>query len=115
MASIPIFSWKADLGAERSSQPLVTAVSFGDGYELRVAESLNRIRVSYNLNFTRPAKEIMEIESFLVDRGGSELFKWVDPLGQDHTWVCREWSGPTQQAQGLYVLSATFIEVFEAS
>ena len=114
MASFPVFEWKADLGAERSSQPLVSNVSFGDGYEYRVSESLNRVRVSYSVNFTRPAKEIMEIENFLVDRAGSESFKWLDPLGTERTWVCREWTGPTQQAQGVYVLSATFEEVFES-
>ncbi len=114
MATFPVFEWKADLGAERSSQPLVTSVSFGDGYELRVAESLNRIRVTYSLTFTRPALEIMEIENFLADRAGTEAFKWVDPLGVEKMWVCREWTGPSQQAKGVYVLSATFIEVFES-
>lgn len=113
MASFPNFTWQPDLGAERSSQPLVTTVSFGDGYEQRVGQSLNRTKHGYSVTFTRPAKEALEIAAFLEDRGGLESFKWTDPLGEERTWVCRQWSGPTQQARGLYVIQASFEEVFE--
>lgn len=113
MASFPIFTWKPDLGAERSSQPLVSTVSFGDGYEQRVGQTINRVKHLYSVTFTRTSEEALEIASFLEDRSGLECFQWEDPLGETRTWVCREWSGPSQQARGVYVIQATFEEVFE--
>ena len=96
------------------SQPLVSQVAFGDGYELRVSESLNRVKTGYNVLFSRTCDEALEIQKFLMDRAGIEAFKWTTPLGEtDKLWVCRQWSGPTQQARGVYVVSATFEEVFE--
>lgn len=114
MASFPEFTWKADLGAALSSKSLVTSVSFGDGYEQRVGESLNRIKDSWQLTFSRPAKEILEIRAFLKDRAGLESFQWTTPLGETQNFVCREWTGPTQQELGLYVITATFEQVFES-
>lgn len=113
MATFPVFEWKPDLGAERTSEPLVTTVSFGDGYEQRVGQTINRVKHGYTVTFTRTAEEALKISAFLEDRGGLESFKWTDPLGEDHIWVCRKWTGPSQQARGVYVIEATFEEVFE--
>lgn len=113
MASFPIFEWKPDLGAAPTSKPLVTAVSFGDGYEQRVGESLNRVKTTWTLVFTRPIKEALEIRQFLIDRAGLESFQWTDTLGQTAHYVCREWQGPTQQQRGLYTITANFEQVFE--
>lgn len=115
MATFPIFEWKPDLGAQRTSEPLVTPVSFGDGYEQRVGESINRVKHGYTVTFTRTAKEALEIATFFEDRAGVESFKWEDPLGEERTWVCRKWNGPTQQARGVYVVEANFEEVFEVA
>ena len=112
-SSFPIFEWKPDLGAERTSEPLATTVSFGDGYELRVGQSLNRVKHGYTVTFTRTAQEALQIASFLEDRAGLECFEWTDPLGETRSWVCRKWNGPTQQARGVYVIEANFEEVFE--
>lgn len=113
MATFPVFEWKPDLGAERTSEPLVSVVSFGDGYEQRVSQTLNRVKHGYTVTFTRTSTEALEIANFLEDRGGVESFEWVDPLGETRTWVCRKWNGPTQQARGVYVIEASFEEVFE--
>lgn len=114
MASFPIFEWKPDLGAAPSSKPLVSAVSFGDGYELRVGESLNRVKTTWTLTFTRTAQEALKIRQFLMDRAGLESFQWTDPLNQTNIYVCREWQGPVQQQKGLYTISANFEQVFES-
>lgn len=114
MASFPVFKWKPDLGASPTSKPLVSAVGFGDGYEQRIAESLNRVKTSWTLVFTRPIKEALEIQEFLMDRAGIECFTWTDTLGQTNQYVCREWQGPSQQYKGLYVINATFEQVFES-
>lgn len=119
MASFPRFTWKPDLGALPSRKSIASVVSFGDGYELRVGESLNRVKSSWDLTFTRPAEEIMEIDNFLTERAGVEAFVWQTPIKKedgyvDATFVCREWQGPSQQELGLYTLTATFEQVFES-
>lgn len=118
MASLPEFTWIPDLGALPTRTPIVSQIKFGDGYELRVGESLNRVRTSWELTFTRPAEEIIAIDDFLTARGGLEAFRWKTPIKKDgayveRSFVCREWQGPSQQERGLYVISATFDEVFE--
>ena len=114
MASIPVFKWKPDLGASPVTKPNVSVVSFGDSYELRVAESLNRSKTTWTLSFTATAKQILEIRDFLVDRGGLESFSWTNPLGDTNHYVCREWTGPLQQQSGVYNISANFEQVFES-
>lgn len=113
MASVPHFKWKPDLGAMPSYKPLVTPVSFGDGYELRVGQSLNRVKSAWNLTFSRTVKECLEIRDFLIERGGLESFTWTTPVGETFRYVCREWQGPSQQMAGVYVITATFEQVFE--
>lgn len=108
------FTWKPDLGATPTNTGLVTKVSFGDGYELRVGESLNRVRQDWEVTFSRDVNEALEISDFLIARGGLEAFSWETPIGQTKTFVCREWNGPTQQYRGVYVITAKFEEVFEA-
>lgn len=114
MASFPVFTWKPDLGAAPSTRPLVNTVSFGDGYEQRTAQSLNRNKLSWSLVFTRPLQEALEIQQFLEDRSGLESFTWTDTLGRTNQYVCRQWDGPSQQYRGLYVINATFEQVFES-
>lgn len=113
MTTMPEFKWLPDLGAAPTSTPLVTVVQFGDGYENRVSESLNRVKTSWEVVFTRPYAEIIEIYKFLQERAGVEGFNWTDPLGFNRSYVCREWNGPSQQMKGVYVLTATFEEIFE--
>lgn len=112
--TFPEFKWRPDLGATPTVTPMVTQVKFGDGYELRVAESLNRTKTSWTLTFTRTLQECSEIHEFLLARAGLEAFQWTDTLGRTATYVCREWQGPVQQYRGVYVVSATFEEVFES-
>jgi phage-related protein len=102
------------LGASPTKKPLVTTVQFGDGYEQRVAESLNRVRKTWDLTFSGPASLILEIDTFLTDRAGVEAFSWTDTIGRSAAYVCREWQGPIQQERGLYMINATFEEVFES-
>lgn len=113
MATLPEFKWLPNLGATSKHTPLVSTVSFGDGYELRVGQSVNRIKSSWDVEFSRPLQEIVEIKKFLEARGGLESFRWTDPIGESKAYVCREWNGPTQQHKGVYVISCTFEEVFE--
>lgn len=112
--AFPEFKWIPDLGVSVSSKPLVSVVSFGDGYELRVAESLNRVKKSYDLTFTKPLSEAREIIAFLEEMGGLSAFRWTSPTDVTVMVVCREWNGPNQEVKGLYTVKATFEEVFES-
>lgn len=109
----PVFSWKPDLGAQPTNTPLVQKVSFGDGYEQRVGESLNRVRHDWDVTFTKSKDEAFAIRDFLEARGGLESFSWTTTIGETRVFVCREWQGPSQQYRGLYVITAKFEEVFE--
>lgn len=114
MSSFPEFKWRPDLGAYPTRSPIVQKVSFGDGYELRVSESLNRVKSNWEVTFTRDAAECLEIDKFLTERAGLEAFRWNTPLNEERIFVCRQWRGPSQQELGLYVISAEFEEVFES-
>lgn len=110
--SKPTFAWHPDLGAQQSMAPSVQQTKFGDGYELRVAKGINTTPRTWEVSFTRSQSEAGAILDFLEARAGLEAFVWTDPLNREGTYVCREWSG-SQQAFGVYVVSATFEQVFE--
>lgn len=112
--TLPEFTWLPDLGANPTSTSLVQKVSFGDGYEMRVGESINRVREDWDLTFTKDLTEALAIRDFLKARGGLESFSWTTTVGDTKAFVCREWQGPSQQYKGLYVITAKFEEVFEA-
>ena len=110
--SKPRFKWHPDLGAQSTTKASVNKTKFGDGYELRVAEGINYTPVSWNVKFSRPGQAAKDILAFLKARGGLESFVWTDPLGNEATYVCREWSG-SQQVFGVYTISASFEQVYE--
>lgn len=110
--SKPTFTWNPDLGAAQRITPLVTQTKFGDGYELRVAKGINTTPRTWKVSFTRSASEAQNILAFLEARAGMESFAWTDPMNKEGTYVCREWGG-NQKAFGVYVVQATFEQVFE--
>lgn len=108
----PAFTWHPDLGAQQHITSSVQQTKFGDGYELRVAKGINLTPRTWEVSFTRGPSEAKDILAFLEARAGLESFAWTDPLDREGTYVCREWGGG-QQAFGVYVVSATFEQVFE--
>lgn len=110
--SKPTFTWHPDLGAQQRIKPSVNQTKFGDGYELRVATGLNTTPRTWEVSFTRSVGEAQVILNFLEARAGREAFAWIDPMNKEGTYVCREWGGG-QQAFGVYVIQATFEQVFE--
>lgn len=107
-----IFTWSPDMGAQRSVKANVMQTKFGDGYEQRVAKGINTMPKSWQVTFSRVATVASDILAFLEARGGREAFDWVDPMDVTGTYVCREWRS-TQQTRGVYVVTATFEQVFE--
>lgn len=110
--SLVSFAWKPDLGASQAIKPTVNPTKFGDGYELRVPNGINSRPKKWTLTFTKNLVEASQILDFLYARGGSEAFQWIDPMGAEGTYVCREWES-RQQDFGIYAVSATFEQVFE--
>jgi phage-related protein len=71
------FNWYPDYESEKSVKPNVTVLNFGDDYEQRQAQGLNRIKEEWSLTFTRSYNEINAIDDFLTERSGVESFYWV--------------------------------------
>lgn len=95
-------------------------VSFGDGYEQRVANGINALSQQFSVNFkTRPKAEIDDIVAFFVSRGGVTAFDFVVPdsneSGSEKTYkvVCESWS-KTFAYDDFYSASATFRRVYES-
>lgn len=106
------FTWRPDMGAERSVQSTVQPTKFGDGYEVRVTTSMNVTPRSWAVSFTTQLVPHKEILKFLEARRGVESFDWTDPLGEKGRYKCTTWKSH-QQGFGVFNVTATFEEVFE--
>jgi phage-related protein len=106
-----IFTWSPDPGATGPKTPRVKVAPYGDGYEQRVGEGINRIVRTWSLTFTRPTAEIDAIDAFLEARAGAESFDWTPPRGPAGKWKCASWS-VSVPALSVQSLTATFTEVF---
>ncbi|MGV2866463.1 phage tail protein [Achromobacter sp. AGC39] len=111
--SKPVFPWAADLGATVKRTPSVNTTKYGDGYEARVATGINSAPRTWSVTFTYPWAVAGKISDFLLARGGVEAFTWTDGRGNTANYKCAEWS-EAQAKKGLHVISADFVEVFEA-
>lgn len=109
---MPTFTWVPDYDATLNTKPRVRVIKFGDGYEQRQGEGINRQPRTYTLTFKRPYAEIDAIAAFLYARGGLESFDYTHPRRQPGVFVCREWVR-TSLARGVDSMAATFEEVYE--
>lgn len=88
-------------------------MSFGDGYEQRVADGINTLKEEWSANFSlRTRTEIDAIDSFLTARNGVESFDWTTPKGVTRKFVCKTWT-PVYMYDGNCSLSANFKQVYE--
>lgn len=108
------FTWTADFGARKNSEPTIVAVKFGDGYEGRYATGINTNPRKWDLTFkNRTASEADAIEAFLIARGGVEAFTWTGPRDDEELQVvCKTWSRTTDYP-ATDTLTATFEENFD--
>jgi phage-related protein len=111
-AGVPV-----DKGFQRTSSPKVHTVTFGDGYEQRIADGINNLTQSMNVSFaTRPKAEIDDLVAFFESLGGVSKFRMtIDDTNGAETIkvVCRQWN-QTWNYDDFYSLSATFDRVYEA-
>ncbi len=113
MATFPDIS--PDIGAQKTSQPNVRTVRFGDGYEQRLTFGLNQNAKVWNLSFVNLTETDSDtIETFLDARASDNAsFDWKPPNeSTTYKWVCEQWSKSIPFANRA-TIQATFREVFE--
>ena len=106
-----------DKGFTRQNTPRIHALSFGDGYEQRIADGINTLDQTMNVSFsTRPKAEIDDLVAFFEGLGGVTKFEMtIDDSNGDETIkvTCKSWS-QTWAYDNFYNLSATFQRCYEA-
>lgn len=106
-----------DKGFTRTSNPKVHTMTFGDGYEQRLADGINNLAQTMNVAFsTRPKAEIDDLVAFFESLGGVSKFRMtIDDTNGNETIkvICRQWN-QTWAYDDFYSLSATFERVYEA-
>jgi phage-related protein len=107
------FTYIASYGASVQKAPRVRTVSFGDGYEQRLAYGINTNPREWNLTFNnKTVAQADLIDSFLTTANGVNNFDWTPPTGSAGKWVCRAWNRSIVDTN-CHTITATFTEVFE--
>ncbi|EGG3071194.1 phage tail protein [Salmonella enterica] len=102
------FHWKVDPDMGVDSEPQVTVVKFGDGYEQRRVTGLNSNLKKYSVTIRTTRQDAGYLEDFLSEHNGVKAFLWTPPYGyRQIKVVCRKWSVKV----GL--LKTTFTATFE--
>ena len=101
-------------GAQKTNQPKVRQVQFGDGYSQRLTVGLNQNPKSWSLTWEVSESNADTIEAFLDARAAdSASFTWTPP---DETtayqWICHDWSR-LMPYPNRATIQATFTQVFE--
>ena len=111
-AGVPV-----DKGFSRSNTPTIHSISFGDGFEQRIANGINNLPQTMAVTFnTRPKAEIDDLVAFFESLGGVSKFQMtIDDTNGAETIkvVCKTWN-QTWDYDNFYSLSATFERVYEA-
>ncbi|EAA9125985.1 phage tail protein [Salmonella enterica] len=102
------FHWKVDPDMEVDSEPQVSVVKFGDGYEQRRATGINNNLKKYSVTIRVDREDGLLLEGFLSQHNGVKAFLWTPPYDyRQIKVVCRKWSAKA----GL--LKTTFTATFE--
>lgn len=109
------FTWVPDRDLSSDVKLDIAIISYGDGYEMRMAKSLNPIKQTWNLNFkNRPVSLISDIRDFLVRKEGIIAFTFEDhscpPIPITSKVVCASWT-ISVPIQGFQSLSCVFRRV----
>jgi phage-related protein len=112
MATFP--SITPTYGAQKTSQPKVRRVQFGDGYEQRLTYGLNQNPKVWNLTWEVSETNADTIEAFLDARADDgESFTWTPPDEDTaYKWTCYDWSKSIPYLNRA-TIQATFTQVFE--
>lgn len=106
------FIWFVRKGAALDVTPKVRTAVFGDGYQQRVGDGINRQARVWQIESVDYADEDIDaIEAFLVARDGAESFDWTPPTGAAGKFICKSWRRTANDGR-WQTISATFEEVF---
>jgi|TARA_R110000851_G_scaffold21077_2_gene63568 phage-related protein len=111
-----------DKSMTKTSAPKVLSVSFGDGYEQRIADGINSLRETYSLSFkTRPKADIEDIVVFLDTKKNVSKFLFTMPdtnnttrTGEKDLKVVSTGYSLTYDYDNFYSLTLSLKRVFEA-
>jgi phage-related protein len=112
MATFP--SITPTYGAQKTSQPRVRQVQFGDGFSQRIRFGLNQNPKSWSLTWEISETNAETIEAFLDARANDGAsFDWTPPdEATSYKWICYEWSKSIPYLNRA-TIQATFTQVFE--
>ncbi|EOY8739231.1 phage tail protein [Klebsiella michiganensis] len=106
------FTWFPDFESEKTIKPEVTVLKFGDDYEQRQSQGLNRIKEEWSLTFRQPYAIGNAIDDFLMARGAVESFFWTTPRNKKIICACD--SHTVKRYPGYLEITCTLRQVFEA-
>lgn len=111
-----------DKSMTKTVAPRVLQITFGDGYEQRIADGINTINETYSLSFkTRTKEAIDDIVVFLDARKNVSKFIFTMPdsnnttrTGEKDVKVVATNYSVTYDYEGFYSLSLSLKRVYEA-
>lgn len=112
---MPTFTYAPSYGAAATRKPRVKAIRFGDGYEQRQTDGINRRPEIWDLQFiNRSTTDAAAIDAFLATQGGADYFLWTPPVSGavEGKYICREWSRNVG-AGNVESITARFEQVFD--
>ena len=101
-----------------NSNPNRFTISFGDGYQQRIAKGINNLQQTYAVSFAnRTKEEIDDITAFFTSKGGVTNFTFTIPDSNNSgetaiKVICEQWS-QAYTTGDFYGCSATFTRVYE--
>jgi len=113
MATFP--SVNPSFGINKTSEPKIRKVQFGDGYEQRLRFGLNQNPKVWNLTWQYITETDADtIEAFLDARAADGAsFDWTPPdESTSYKWFCESWDKSLEYPT-LRTIRATFRQVFE--
>jgi len=112
MATFP--SITPTYGAQKTSQPNVRQVQFGDGYSQRLTVGLNQDPKVWSLTWEVSETDADTIETFLDARAADGAsFDWTPPAETTaYKWICYDWSKSIPYLNRA-TIQASFTQVFE--
>jgi Phage-related protein len=106
--------------SQKSVQPRVLKVDFGDGYGQRAADGLNSRPAVWDLKWDAlTTAQAAAIETFLADRGGYEAFWWTPPDAATplkftgDSWTRTPVVGAERLEERRFSMTAKFTQVFD--
>lgn len=96
-----------------SVEPRISTATFGDGYELSIADGINHTAEMWDLSFSNvDLTTAQNIVMFFKDNStATTSFDWVTPDGNAYKFLCKKWRR-NYDSSVMASVSCTFQQVF---